>query len=69
MFPAPENNGFMKKLSYTVQSLMLQDVCLLYVLEYSAAVFYGSFLRSVLPEFLLACSEEVFGPWPECGEF
>ena len=65
MFLAPKSNGFMKKRSYNVQSLVLEEVSLVH---YAAVLWllYPSAQSSA--EFLLACCGECFGPWPECGE-
>lgn len=54
MFPAPESNGFMKKRSYIVQGLVLQEVSLAYAEGTLLLCFGCSFLRSVLCRVLLA---------------
>ena len=51
MFPAPESSGFMKKRSYNVQGLALQEVslvCAAYILllYYGCSVLHVSLLES-----------------------
>ena len=58
-FPAPENVGFIKKRSYTVQDLALHKVLLVYAVYTSAAVFWLLFPScQSSAEFLLAYSGE-----------
>ena len=69
MFSAAETNGFMKKRSYTVQGLALQEVSLVYAVCTLLLCFgcplSGSFLCRVSP-----CLQwREFGPCLECGEF
>lgn len=55
MFPAPESNGFIKKISYTAQSLVLQEVFLVYAVC-TLLLCFGCFFPSgqSFAEFLLA---------------
>ena len=54
MFPAAENDGYIKKGSYTIQGLVLQEVFLVYTVLFW--LLFPSGQSSA--EFLLACSRE-----------
>ena len=58
MFPSPEDNGYVKKRSYTVNSLVLQDFfwCMLCALCCCVLAALSSDQSST--EFLLACGVE-----------
>ena len=68
MFPASESSGFMRKVSYNVQSLLLGPGSLGYaactlLLCYGCSIPQGSPQQSFsLP------AVGSFGPWPECGD-
>ena len=69
MFPTPEHNGYIKNRSRTFQGLVLQEVFFGVCCMHSTVVFWLLSLRSILSEFLFACSGAVFGPSPVCGKF
>lgn len=57
MFPDPENNSFMKKEPYTVQSLVIHKVSLVYAVCTLLLCFGGSISQS-FAELVLTCSGE-----------
>ena len=76
MFPVPESNGCIKKMSYTVRGLTLQEVLLVYTVStlllcvHSAVVFWLLFdSGQTSAEFLFCLQWKVFGPCPLYDEF
>ena len=59
MFSAPESNGFIKKRSYTVQDLVLQEVCLVCAACTHSAVCFGCSFPQVSS--LLSFSSPIVG--------
>ena len=58
MFPAPESNGFMKKRSYYIQDLELQEMSLVCGICTLLLCLAALSLRLVVCRVLLACTGE-----------
>ena len=69
MFLAPKGNGFMKKRSYTVRGLVLQEVSLVYAVCTLLLYLACSFLWLVLYRVFPCLKYGIFGPWPYGGKF
>lgn len=69
MFPDPERNGFMEKILFTFQGLVLQEVSVVCAACSLQLYFDCSVFKSVLCRVPPCLQWGVFRPWPDCVSF